>query len=254
MPEDRVVKVAETVQTLEATRAASEWTVNRDPYWQRINGLIFGDNPREGVVRGREFIHPELRFRVRFPEGWTIENGKQQVAAAPPGVSDVTIVLELVPNPSGSTLEDVAVRSMEKAGLVRLRGEATKLNGLPAYLGLYEGQIENAGIVRVQAAYISYERQMYLLAGVVSRSRHLQYQQLFDDTLRSFAPISTQDAARIKPNRLAFTTVRSGDTWQGVADRTGGLIPATELAVLNGFAANSQPPVGQRIKIVIASE
>jgi len=254
MPEDRVVKVAETVQTLEATRAASEWTVNRDPYWQRINGLIFGDNPREGVVRGREFIHPELRFRVRFPEGWTIENGKQQVAAAPPGVSDVTIVLELVPNPSGSTLEDVAVRSMEKGGFVRLRGEATKLNGLPAYLGLYEGQIENAGIVRVQAAYISYERQVYLLAGVVSRSRHLQYQQLFDDTLRSFAPISTQDAARIKPNRLAFTTVRSGDTWQGVADRTGGLIPATELAVLNGFAANSQPPVGQRIKIVIASE
>jgi predicted Zn-dependent protease len=253
-PEDRVVKVAETVHTLEATRAASEWTVNRDAYRQRLNGLVFGDDPREGVVRGREFIHPELRFRVRFPEGWKIENGKQQVSAGLPGVSGVTMVLELVPKAAGSTLEDVAVSSMDKAGFVQLRAEATRLNGLPAYLGLYEGQMKDAGIVRVQAAHISYEGQLYLVAGVVSRSRHREYQQLFDDTIRSFAPISAQDAARIKPNRLAFTTVRSGDTWQAVADRTGGLIPAPELAVLNGFTANSQPPVGQRIKIVSASE
>jgi predicted Zn-dependent protease len=143
---------------------------------------------------------------------------------------------------------------MNKSGFTRIDGGTTRINGLQAYVGVYDGSMQDAGIVRVQAAHISYERQVYLVAGVVSRSRHLQYQQLFDDTIRTFAPINTQDAARIKPNRLAFTTVRSGDTWQAIAGRTGGLIPATELAVLNGFAANSPPPVGQRIKIVIASE
>jgi predicted Zn-dependent protease len=253
-PEDRIVKVEETVQTLEATRAASEWTVNRDPYWQRLNGLIFGDNPREGMVRGREFIHPELRFRARFPEGWKIENGKQRVTASLPGVDDVVMVLELVPKPVGSTLEDVAATAMSKAGFAPLRGEATRVNGLPAYLGVYEGQAQDGTIARIQAAYIGHARQVYFLAGIVRRSKYSEFQAAFDDSLRSFSPISAEDAARIKPNRLAFTTVRRGDTWQGIAERTGGLIPATELAVLNGFAANSQPPVGQRIKIVIAGE
>ena len=48
--------------------------------------------------------------------------------------------------------------------------------------------------------------------------------------------------------------VASGDSWEGIAARTGGLIPASELAVLNGFAAGSAPPAGQRIKTVIAGE
>jgi len=246
--------VAETVQTLEATRAPSEWIVNRDAYRQRLNGLVFGDDPREGAVRGREFIHPVLRFRVRFPEGWTIENGKQQVSAGPPGVGDVTMVLELVPKAVGSTLEDVAVSSMDKAGFTWIAGEATRLNGLAAYVGVYEGQVKDAGVVRVQAAHISCERQVFLLAGLASQPKYRGVQQAFDDTIRSFSPISTQDAARIKPNRLAFTTVRGGETWQAIADRTGGLIPAPALAVLNGFAANSQPPAGQRIKTVITNE
>jgi predicted Zn-dependent protease len=253
-PEDRVAKVTETVQTLEATRPASEWIVNRDPYWKRLTGLIFGDNPREGVVRGREFIHPDMLFRLVFPEGWKIENGKQQVAAAPPDEGDVLLVLELVQKPVGSTLEDVAVGSMNKAGFTWIAGEATRLNGLPAYVGVYEGQMQNTGVARVRAAHIRHERQVFLLAGIASQAKYRQAQQAFGDTIRSFAPISAQDAARIKPNRLAFTTVRGADTWQAIADRTGGLIPAGELAVLNGFAANSQPPVGQRIKIVIASE
>jgi len=253
-PEDRVVKVAETVRTLEAARAVSEWTVNRDAYRQRLNGLVFGDNPREGIVRGREFIHPDLRFRVRFPDGWTIENGKQRVTASPPGVDDAVLVLEVVAQPAGSTLEAVAMTAMSKAGCTLLRGETTRVNGLPAYRGLYEGQAQDRSIARIEAAFIGHARQVYFLAGMVSRSKYTQFQAAFDDSLRSFSPISAEDASRIKPNRIGFMTVRSGDTWQGIAGRTGGLIHALELAVLNGYAGNSEPPAGQRIKVVIAGE
>ena len=254
-PEDRVVKVAETVQTLEATRAASEWRVNRDPYWQRINGLMFGDNPREGIVRGREFIHPDLRFRLVFPDGWKIENGKQQVTAMPPNVDDAMMVLELAPDAQGASLEQAAVGSMTKSGFTRIDGGTTRINGLQAYVGVYDGSMQDgASAVRVQAAHIRYGQQVFLLAGVAGQSRYSQVERVFADTIRSFSPVDAGEVARITPNRLAFTTVRGGDSWQGIADRTGGLIPAIELAVLNGFAGNSQPPVGQRVKIVIAGE
>lgn len=253
-PEDRVVKVAETVRTLEATRGASEWTVNRDPYWQRLNGLMFGDNPREGVVRGREFLHPDMRFRLLFPEGWTIENGKQQVVAAPPGAEDVLIALQIVPNPSGLTLEDLAYSSMTKAGFTRVAGGMTRMNGLQAYLGAYESRTESGAVSRVRAAHVSLERQVLLVAGVASQAKYGQAEPLFNDTLASVAPVSAAEAARIKPNRVGFTTVRAGDTWQRLTERSGGLIHATELAVLNGFAAGSEPPAGRRIKIVIAGQ
>src|SRR5438874_11381789 len=58
--------------------------VNRESYLQRLDGLVFGNNPREGYFKGGQFFHPELRFRVTFPEGWTTNNGKQAVIAVSP--------------------------------------------------------------------------------------------------------------------------------------------------------------------------
>jgi predicted Zn-dependent protease len=254
-PADRVARVAETVHTLEATRPAAGWTVNRERYLQHLNGLIFGDNPREGVVGGREFIHPGLRFGLSFPEGWKIQNGKQQVAAAPPDASDVMIVLRPVPNPSGASLEELAVASMTKAGFTLVNGESTRLNrGLPAYHGIYDGQTQDGGAVRIGAAHIGHAGQVFLLAGLATRAAFRQAQPYFVETIRSFAGAPEAEMARYKPNRLAFATVRAGDSWQGLAERSGGVIPASDLAVVNGFAPNSQPPVGKRIKTVTSGD
>jgi predicted Zn-dependent protease len=162
--------------------------------------------------------------------------------------------LELVPGAQGSSLDTIAAGSMTKAGFTRLGGENTRLNGIPAYVGVYDGTTQDGQALRVRAAHIRLERQVLLLAGIASQSRYPQAEQAFAESIRSFAPLDAAEAARIKPNRLSFTPVRSGDTWQEIAKRTGGLIPASDLAVLNGFAAESAPPAGQRIKIVIAGE
>ena len=253
-PADRVVKVADEVRALEATRPASQWAVNRDQYWQRLNGLMYGDNPREGIVRGREFVHPDMRFRLAFPERWSVTNGKQQVTARPPEIRDAMMSLELVPDAQGASLEQVAVGSMNKSGFRRLDGGSTRINGLQAYVGVYDGRTQDGADVRVRAAHISHDQRVFLLAGIASQSRYPQVERAFADAIRTFATLDAAEAARVRPNRVGFTTARSGDTWQGIAERTGGLIPARELAVLNGFEAESQPPAGQRIKIVIAGE
>ena len=254
-PADRVAKLTQTVQTLESARPASEWSVNHDPYWQRLDGLIYGDNPREGFVRGREFIHPDMRFRLTFPEGWKIANGKRQVSAAPPGVNDVALVLQLVESPVGASLEDVAVGSMKNSGFSLVNGESTRLNsGLPVYHGIYGGQTEDGGVVQVEAAHISHGGQVFLLAGLSSQARFRQAQPFFVEAIRSFATAPAGEMDRIKPNRLAFSTVRGGDTWETIAARSGGAIRASDLAVVNGFAPNSRPPEGRRIKTVIPGE
>ncbi len=69
--------------------------INRDPYLERIRGLVFGDNPKDGIVRGNEFLHPLLRIGVKFPEGWELTNTAQAVLAQEPGTEHFMVLQEV---------------------------------------------------------------------------------------------------------------------------------------------------------------
>ena len=74
--------------------------INRDEYLKRINGIVYGDNPDQGVVQGRRFLHRDLRFAVDFPQGWEVNNGQAQVVAKEPGGTSL-MILQLVQAPQG---------------------------------------------------------------------------------------------------------------------------------------------------------
>ena len=227
-----------------ASRPASGWIENRDPYLRRLDGLLYGENPREGLVRGTTFIHPDLRFQVRFPDGWAINNGKKEVLVKAPGDDQTVMLLQLVEKPVGSSIEAVATQAMRDDGFDLLRGDQTTVNGLPAFVGTYEATVEDVGIVRMQAAHVVLDRQVYMIGGLTLRSQYSARRQLFADTIESFAPLGREEAARIRPSRLTFATVREGDTWRGIAQRTGGLIKPRSLAILNGLGPESRRPRG----------
>jgi predicted Zn-dependent protease len=96
-PENRRERIEQEVAALPPNFSGT--IVNRDSYLQRLGGLVFGDNPREGYVKGSQFFHPELRLWLTFPEGWTTSNGKQAVAAISPQ-KDAAVELTLAKEPS----------------------------------------------------------------------------------------------------------------------------------------------------------
>jgi predicted Zn-dependent protease len=251
---DRIAKIDPEVQTLAASRPESEWTENREPYLSQIDGMMYGENPREGLVRGSEFVHPDMGFKVRFPDGWKIVNGKREVVASAPGDEQAQMTLTLVATPAGSSLEAVAVKAMTDLGFELLRGDLSTLNGMPAFLGTYEGTVPDVGIVRMQAAHVSKERQVIMLGGLTVRSKYSELRQAFSDTIASFSSLSRGEAAGITPNRLTFSTVREGEGWETIAKRTGGVVSAKRLAILNGFAPADPPQSGRRIKIVVKGQ
>ena len=115
--DDRISRIDPSVQTLLAAAPAGGWVENRDPYLQRIDGMVFGDNPRDGLVRGNVFVHPDLRFQVAFPDGWTINNGKTEVMAKAPGDQTAAMMLKLVDRSAGASLEDAATDGHEEGRL-----------------------------------------------------------------------------------------------------------------------------------------
>ena len=249
-PLSRVMEVSATVTKLKAG-GGSSFVTAREALTGRLAGLIYGDNPEQGLFKGSTFLHPPLRFRLDFPSQWATANSARQVMAqAPKG--DAFVLLQLVQQPKGSSIEDVAVASMQQAGLPHVRGERTTIGGFEAYVGTYQGAIEGLGQVASRAAHIRYGDNVFVIAGLTPPEAFEQYAGAFDSTFRSFRSLSAAEAAAIKPARIELYTAREGDTWGALAERSGGAITPATLAAMNQTDASASPRAGARLKIVVA--
>jgi predicted Zn-dependent protease len=249
-PEDRVQRVQAAIR-----EAGAETSVRtpaaREDYMRRIDGLIYGDNPEQGIVRGRRFLHSALRFALDFPEGWTVVNQPTQVVARHPQ-ANAFVLLQLVQKPLGSDIQRVALTSMQQAGFQAIDGSRTTVNGLAAFIGTYQGTMQDLGRVGVRAAHIVHGRNVYLVAGLAPAQIFTEVESELTPAVRSFRALTAAQAAEIQPNRIDLYTARQGDTWQSIAERAGSdIIKPSTLAIMNGRVVAEQPRPGERLKIVV---
>ena len=249
--EDRIARVEAAVR--DAETGATRFTTERDTFLKHIDGVVYGDNPEQGVVRGNSFLHAGLRFALDFPEGWDVNNGESAVVAKQPGAT-TSIILQPVQRPPGRdirNIEDIALRSMAAAGLRAVSGSQTTIHGLDAFVGTYQGALQNAGRVTVRAAHVVLDRDVYLLAGIAPPESYDRVEPAFTKSIESFRSMTRGEAESIRPNHITLYTARAGDTWQSIAERAGnGTVKPSTLAIMNSHAANEQPRVGERLKIV----
>jgi predicted Zn-dependent protease len=243
---DRVTKVQEAVET--ATSRGGTAT-NAEQYERAIDHIVIGDSREKGMVRGSEFVHPVLRFSLQFPDGWDVVNGAQQVSASPGQQTNAVMLLEL--SPSAGSPQQAARADMSAAGLTETSGGAGRVNGLDAYVGTYEGVVNNTRVV-IRSAHIRSGQQIYVVAGLATPDAFQRADRSFIATIQSFRQLSAQEAERIQPSRLGWHVVRSGDTWESLARQGGGAIKASSLAIMNGSDPSSAPRAGSRIRVVVA--
>jgi len=234
--------------------ASAGTTRNKDEYLRTIDGVVVGDSLEQGIVRDNVFVHPMLRIGLEFPEGWEVFNSPEQVTAREPGTRHY-MLLQQVDQPRGRAIEEIAQNAMRNAGFTRLEGGPARLGGLDAYVGIYRGSLSGIGRVLMRAAHVAMGRQVYVVAGFAPESEFDQVDRVVDPSVRTFRELSASEASRIRPNVLAFYTVREGDSWQSIAQRAGqGITSAATLAIMNGFEVSVQPQAGERVKIVVSGE
>ena len=250
----RVVEVGPAIQELIAGRDPGALRIDRDGYLDRIEGLLFGDNPEDGIVRGSEFLHPPLRFGLTFPTGWDVRNSETVVMAKEPE-AETYMLLQLAESPRGADLSRIAEQAMRDSGYTRTSGGETSINGLDAYLGTYVGRADGVGDVTARVSHIRYERDVYVLGGLGPSDSFSRVEGDVNRSIRSFRPLSPAEAESILPNEIATHVAKSGDTWQSIAQAGGEEIAiARTLAIMNGFPVNEQPRPGDRLKIVVSGE
>ena len=249
-PADRVQEAQTFIAEARAGNPASD-AVNKPAYLQQIDGIVFGDSPEKGIVRGGEFLHSDLRFALRFPQGWEVSNSDAQVAAKR-AEADHYLILELV-QAQGGSLEQIAQQQMAKAGFTLVQGGRTRINNLDAVVGTYSGAMEGLGQAGARAAHIQHGDRIYLLVGIAPAAQFNAARPAFDQAIGSFRSLTAAQAAALKPNLVDLHTARAGDSWEALASRAGeGGVKASTLAILNKYTPAQPPRAGDRLKIIVA--
>ena len=250
-PEDRVADVAGTVKALIANATdPSKLRVNRSGYLERIDGLVYGDNPEQGIMRGSDFLHAALRFALVFPDGWVVQNSAELVIAREPGRNNY-MVLQLATD-TGLSLQRIAETEMTSVGFMQKQGTSTQINGLDAYLGTYSQDVDEQGTIIARVAHIRFRESVYMFGGFAPVENFPLIERDVSDSLQSFRQLTRDEADQIRPNRISIYTVREGETWQEIAQHVGDeSVQASTLAIMNGYPVDEQPHPGDRIKIVV---
>jgi len=239
---DRVTRVQQAV----AAAPAGGNATNVPQFERYLDGIVFGDSREKGIVRGSDFLHPVLRFAVRFPQGWQVMNSDEQVVARRSETGNVAMLLQL--EEGTGPIQQLASASMAKAGWREMSGDRETINGLDAYVGTYQGTMNDMPVT-IRAAHVRAGQQVYVVAGVAPTSEFNGAAATFSRSIGTFRTLSREEADRIQPNRVDFYTVRNGDTWESLA-KTAGIKPST-LAIMNGGELTVAPRPGTRIRVVV---
>jgi predicted Zn-dependent protease len=222
----------ERVETARARAAKTPTLANarvgRDDFLRRIDGLIYGDNPRQGFFRENAFFHPDLQFQVQFPSGWQGQNLAQAVvAAAPDGAAAVE--LTIVP---AANADEALRRFSAQQGLQFGNAGRRTINGLPAAGAEFATETEQ-GAIRGVVFYIEHRERVYQLVGYTAAQRFAAHSGAIVSTLESFGPVRDQSVLSVQPNRIDIVQIDRAQTLAEFAQRYKSPISVEQLAVLN---------------------
>jgi predicted Zn-dependent protease len=257
-PGDRNVAVAKEAKEWQRKVGKTNLQVNRNQYLRRIDGLIYGEDPRAGYLENSVFYHPVLKFQFAVPQNWNYQNAPDRVVMAPKD-GKAMMFLTLA---QGTSLQQAAQAAMQQYKLQVTGSQETTVNGLPALI--VEGaqqpqpqqqqqqqQQQGGGIVRTLSYFIQYSGNIYHIIGAAGQADIAAYAPYFSNTMQSFRPLTDPAKLNRQPDRVRIKTVRDNSTLEqalrgfNVPDRR-----VEEMAILNGMKRTDRVTQGMLIKVI----
>jgi predicted Zn-dependent protease len=243
---DREERVLRDAKNIEWTRQLGV-VRSSDDYLRKLDGLLVGENPADGVFQGPKFLHPVMDIAVNFPKGWKTVNSRQAVTAVSPQ-EDALLVMGIAgkgtdPRQAAESFEQAFYK---KYGVKPDESKSIKINKLPAHLVSFidSGKKEP---VHWSFVWIAYGELLYQFVGITVE----RHQETFRATAYSFRPITDKEKASITEMRLRVVSARAGEGLDRLSKRTRNVWDAKTTAVVNGIDAGQALEKGQLIKIAV---
>ncbi len=224
--------------------AAAGYMRNRDFYFDTIEGLPYGDNPRHGVIDNRTFSHPVLRLQFEVPEEFSLINRNDVVLAQ--GPDDAVIIFDGSELVAGVSLREHLVEHWGE-GLDLRNVRTFQVNGMNAVGAETLHRGVGHELVVIQHGDKVVYRFLFITRPVVSAV----YEKPFRETIESFRRLSEREAAAIQPMRVRIVEVGARDTVASLARRMSvSDNHERRFRILNGLLETDELQPGQRVKLV----
>jgi predicted Zn-dependent protease len=250
-PGDRNVTVAKLAKEWKKKLNLTDPKVNRNIYLKRIDGIIYGEDPRQGYVESSIFYHPQLKFQFAVPAGWQYQNTPTQVQMVP---KDGKAIMILTAGKGGS-LQEAAGNFHQQNRLQVMDSKETEVNGLKALAVLGQQQPQQGQqqqqVMQTLSYFIQYGENIYLLMGAAGSADFQGYSSAFTSSQESFKALTDQSRINKKPERVRVHTVSSGSTLKDFLAKNN--VPEKRLeehAILNGMQLKDQLESGTLIKVI----
>ena len=223
-----------------------------EPYMTAINGVIYGDSPENGYVRGRTFAHPALGIAFDVPQGFALLNGAEQVIAK--GQNGGAILFDAAapqraPDPA-------RYLTGEWAQSAPLQGvQSFTVNGLPAATAVTRGETDSGNVdvrlVAIRGDNGGQNGTMYRFTMLAPSGALGRFDPAFQQTANSFRRLGRQEAAALKPRRVRVVTARPGDSVEAYVRQMPQEPYAEELfRIINDLPPGTPLRPGQPVKVI----
>jgi predicted Zn-dependent protease len=240
-PAKRVVRAATNAKAypLSTVRKA-------DVYFAAINGMMYGDDPAQGVVEGQDFLHPDIKLKFTAPTGFGMQNGSDAISIN--GNSGKAIFTQGSFTGDRQAYVTAAFKTVSGEGAAIPVGaiNQTTVNGIPAFYSTavvmtQQGQREVTVFAYEWGGNVGYH---FIAISTPNASP-------FDGMFQSMSRLTANQAASIKPRKLKIVTVGKGDSISALAAKMAYSTLQTErFLALNGLTGSAALTSGQKVKIV----
>lgn len=246
-PVDREEKVAKLAVEWKKKTKATSLKVNRDSYLKMIDGLTYGEDPKQGFVEKNMFYHPVLKFQFPIPQQWQVQNTPEAVQMAPKD-GNAMMLLTLA---SGGSIDEAAEAILKNYQLTLVESKKDNIHGLPAIAMVADQASQEQQSVRALIYVVEYGKNIYAMLGVSSLSDFNAYVSTFKSTMENFRELHDPTKLNKHAERIRIKTVQQkGTLAQALKSYGTSEKRMEELAVLNGMKLTDSVDKGMLIKTI----
>jgi predicted Zn-dependent protease len=251
-PGDRYNAVIQDAKKWQDSLDIDQWKVNKNSYLSMIDGMVYGEDPRQGYVEDQSFYHPELRFKFPVPVAWMLDNSPMQVRMyTPDGKAIMVFTLA-----QGKTMDEAGQTTIEQLKLNVMESGKTTVNGMPAIAALSYQATQNQSTgqqdtINVLSYFIDDGGRYYAFHGVTARADFKTYTRIFKPTMESFNKLTDPSKLNRQPQKIRIKKVQRTGTLTDAFRSFG--IPQQQMektAFLNNMELTERVHAGTMIKIV----
>ena len=238
---------AERVQQAVAELPPGDARVGREELLAQLDGVVFGEDPRDGFFRGNTFYHPRMAFQVTFPTGWKASNQRQAVGAVSPE-EDAVVVLSLAER---GTPRDAAREFFAQSGVRQGDAWRGELGGTTAVAAQFLVAREQSDDIQGVAAFVARGERVFQILGFSTEPRWSRYSAATTGAIESFGPVTDRAVLDVEPRRIDLVTLRSGMTLREFERRHPSTVDLQTLALINQVEPDEPLAAGRKVKRVV---